>query len=93
MESEHEGKDMCCRHCNKMFVNPVNLKKHLDQRICLVGSGRILTAPVEQVGPGSVGSDIGENVQVMRLLFNRKIATCFDCGTLLILLSLRILGS
>jgi len=83
MESEHEGKDMCCTHCNKMFVNPVNLKKHLDQRICLGGSGRILTAPVEQVGPGSVGSDIGENVQdpwIIAEVQQNKKTPCPRCG-------------
>ena len=68
MESEHEGKDVCCTHCNKMFVNPVNLRRHLSQRICLGGSARILTAPVKQVEPGSVGSDLGEDIQVVRLL-------------------------
>jgi len=83
MESEHEGKDMCCTHCNKMFVNPVNLKKHLDQRICLGGSGRILTAPVEQVGPGSVGSDIGENIQdpwIIAEVQQNKKTPCPRCG-------------
>ena len=80
MESEHEGEDMCCTHCNKIFVNPVNLKKHLDQRICLGGSGRILTAPVEQVGPGSVGSDIGENIQVMRLLLIERLLLVLTVG-------------
>ena len=68
VESEHEGKDVCCTHCNKMFVNSVNLRKHLSQRICLGGSGRILTAPVKQVEPGPVGSDLGEGVQVVRFL-------------------------
>ena len=68
VESEHEGKDVCCTHCNKMFVNSVNLRKHLSQRICLGRSGRILTAPVKQVEPGPVGSDLGEGVQVVRFL-------------------------
>lgn len=64
MESEHEGKDVCCTHCNKMFVNPINLKKHLSQRICLGGVGRILAAPVKLVEPGAEGSDLGEDLQV-----------------------------
>ena len=66
MESEHEGKDVCCTHCNKMFVNPTNLKKHLSQRICQGGGGMILSTPVKQ----SLGSDLGEDFQVER---NRRI--------------------
>ena len=66
MESEHEGKDVCCTHCNKMFANPVNLRKHLSQRICLGGlSGGILATAVKQVVESRpVGSDPDEDVQV-----------------------------
>jgi len=84
MESEHEGKDVCCTHCNKMFVNPVNLKKHLSQRICLGGSGRILAAPAKQVvEPGSVGSEVGEYIQdpwIMAEVEQSKKTPCPHCG-------------
>ena len=77
MESEHEGKDVCCTHCNKMFANPVNLRKHLSQRICLGGlSGRVLTTAVKQVESRDVGSD-HEDIQVVRLFL-----TGLFCGTL-----------
>jgi len=60
MESEHEGKDVCCTRCNKMFVNPLNLKKHLSQRICQGGISRSLTTSME---PGVMGPNLGEAIQ------------------------------
>jgi len=60
MESEHEGNDVCCTRCNKMFVNPLNLKKHLSQRICQGGMGRSLSTSVE---PGVMDLELGETIQ------------------------------
>jgi len=85
MESEHEGKDVCCTHCNKMFVNPINLKKHLSQRICQGGGGgRFLSTPLKQVEPRVMDSDLGEDIQepwvTAEVEQQSRKTTCPHCG-------------
>ena len=58
IENDHEGKDLCCEHCNKMFENPLNLRKHLSKRICQGGSSITPSTPVTPAIMSGDGEEI-----------------------------------